>query len=341
VTAEPAAARWRGVRALVTGGGGFIGQAVIDRLLAAGAHVRALGRREYPNLAERGVECVRGDIVDVSAVDRAVAGCEIVFHVAAKAGVWGAWEDYFAPNVLGTRHVIAASQKYGISRLVFTSSPSVVFDGRDQRGIDECAPYPTQRHSAYSATKALAEQAVLAAHKGPLRTVALRPHLVWGPGDNHIVPRLLAQARAGKLRVIGDGSAIVDTTFIDNAANAHIAAAEALAVRASVGGKPYFLSNGEPRPVWEIINGILAAGGLPPVTRHISRRAALVAATVLEATHRLFRRNGEPRLTRFVVEELSTSHWFDITAARRDLGYEPRVTIAEGMQRLAQHLRSK
>ncbi len=323
---------------LVTGGGGFVGQAVVRRLRDRGHLVRSFSRARYPELETLGAEQICGDLADPAAVDRAVAGCELVFHIAAKAGVWGAYEAYHRPNVLGTRHVIAACRRHGVGRLVFTSSPSVVFDGAPQEGVDESIPYPRRHRSPYSATKAQAEREILAANDATLQTVALRPHLVWGPGDNHIVPRILAQGRAGKLRIIGRGDNRVDTTYIDNAADAHLAAADALAHNPAAAGKAYFITNDEPRVVWDVINGILAAADLPPVTRRVPKNAAILAGAVLETLHRVARRPGEPRMTRFVAEELATPHWFDISAAKRDLGYHPQVTIADGLQHLRQHL---
>jgi len=318
---------------LVTGGGGFIGQAIIARLVARGYRVRSLARNHYPGLAAIGVDTVEGDITDRTAVERACADCDAVFHVAAKAGVWGDYADYHRVNVTGTENCLAASQRRA-RVFIHTSSPSVIFDGHDMPGVDESVPYPARHRSPYSATKAIAEQRVLAANRDDFRTIALRPHLVWGPGDNHIVPRILAQGRAGQLRIIGPGDNRVDTTYIDNAADAHINALDALLTSRAFGGKPYFISNGEPVIVWDIINGILQSADLPPVTQRIPRSVALSGAAALEAAHKLLRRAGEPRMTRFVVEELSATHHFNISAARRDLGYVPRVSIAEGLQRL-------
>ena len=264
-------------------------------------------------------------------------GCDIVFHVAAKAGVWGRHADFYRANVLGTRNVIAACRHHGIGRLVYTSSPSVVFNGRDMEGVDESVPYPTHFEASYPATKAEAEQLVLAANDATLATVALRPHLIWGPGDNHLVPRILARGRAGALRRIGDRPCLVDTIYIDNAAEAHLLAAERLVLGSVVAGRAYFLAQGEPKPLWEIVNRILAAGGLPPVSRSISAERAYMVGTWLERIYRLLRLSGEPRMTRFVARELSTAHWFDLSAARRDFGYAPRVTFDEGMRRL-QHV---
>ena len=324
----------RPIRALVTGGGGFLGRAVVEQLLARGDRVRSLARGAYPELIEMGVDVRRGDLCDARVVLDACAECDVVFHVAAKAGVWGSYAEYQAPNVRGTENVITGCRGRGVSRLVFTSSPSVVFDGHDMEGPDESVPYPKRYASHYSATKALAEQAVLAANDSSLRTVALRPHLIWGPRDNHIVPRVVAQARAGKLRRIGNGGNKVDTTYIDNAASAHLCAADALESNARVAGRAFFVSQGDPVPIWDIIDGILSAAGLPPVTRSIPRGVAWTVGAVLEAVHKTFRLPGEPRMTRFVARELSAAHWFDISAARQELGYEPHISIREGLGRL-------
>ena len=326
-------------RALVTGGGGFLGRAIVERLLARGDRVRSFARGEYPGLAALGVETRRGDITDADAVAAACDGCDVVYHVAAKAGVWGTYEEYYGSNVRGTENVITACRSKGISRLVFTSSPSVVFSGEDLENADESAPYPARHHSHYSATKALAEQKVLAASIGESRTLALRPHLIWGPGDNHIVPRLVARARSGQLRQIGSGENRADSTYIDNAADAHLLAADALETNLDAAGRAYFISNGEPRPLWELINAILAAAGLPPVRRKISRRAARTIGGILELFHAAFRPKTEPRMTRFLADELATSHWFNLAAAREQLGYEPKVSIDEGLRRLEQWFR--
>ena len=320
--------------ALVTGGGGFLGRAIVEQLLARGDRVRSFARGAYPALADLGVEVRRGDLRDAQAVGEACAGCDVVFHVAAKAGIWGRYAAYHEPNVRGTQNVLAACREHGVPRLVYTSSPSVVFDGRSMEGVDESAPYPHTQHSHYAATKALGEQAVLAANGETLRTLALRPHLIWGPRDNHLVPRIVSQGRAGTLRRVGDGTNKVDTTYIDDAARAHVLAADALETNPGAAGRPFFISQGEPMALLEIINGILAAAGLPPVTRSVPSGVAWSAGAILEAAYALFRLKGEPRMTRFVARELATAHWFDITAARTELGYEPAISIAEGLRRL-------
>jgi 2-alkyl-3-oxoalkanoate reductase len=321
------------IRALVTGGGGFLGGAVVRRLVERGDSVRVIARGDYPGLRALGVDTVRGDVTDPAAVEAAAEGCDVVFHVAAKAGVWGPFQEYHRANVVGTRNVLDACRKAGVGRLVYTSSPSVVFNGRDMEGVDESAPYPDHFEAPYPATKAEAERLVLAANGGTLATVALRPHLIWGPGDNHLVPRIVA--RANRLRRIGSVPKLIDATYIDNAADAHILASDRLGPDSACAGKAYFIAQGEPIPVWDLVNGILAAAGKRPVTRVISVPVASAVATLLEGAYRGLRIGREPPLTRFVVRELSTAHWFDLTAARRDLGYDPKVSTREGLERLA------
>lgn len=331
------------MNALVTGGGGFLGLAIVRRLAARGDSVRSLSRHRYPALDALGVEQVQGDIGDPQSVERAASGCDIIFHVAAKAGIWGRLEDFRRVNVDGTRNVLAACRHHGIRRLVHTSSPSVVFDGRDMAGVNESVPYPPHFEAHYPRTKAEAEQLVLAANGPDLATVALRPHLIWGPGDNHLVPRLLARARAGRLRRLGRGNPLIDCIYIDNAADAHILAADRLASLPrqggeSVAGKAYFLSQGEPVPLWDLVNRILDAAGLPPVTRSLPVGMALTSGWLLEGIYQLLGWQSEPPMTRFLARELSTAHWFDISAARRDLGYHPQVSIDEGLRRLREYL---
>jgi nucleoside-diphosphate-sugar epimerase len=329
------------MNALVTGGGGFLGGAVVRQLRARGDCVRSFSRQHYPALDALGVEQVQGDIADAAAVERAVTGCDVVFHVAAKAGVWGSADDYHRANVVGTDNVIAASRKHGVGRLVFTSSPSVVTTGHDITGGDESLPYPKRYLADYPRTKAQSERAVLAANGPDLATVSLRPHIIWGPGDNHLIPRLIERARAGKLRQIGDGANRVDVTYVGNAAAAHLLAANRLSPESPVAGRAYFISQGEPVPVWPFINHILSLTGLPPVTRRVPLAVAYAAGAVLEATYRMLGRADEPRMTRFLAVQMGSSHWFDISAARRDLDYAPEVSTEEGLARLGEWLSAR
>lgn len=326
---------------LVTGGSGFLGKAIVRRLLARGDTVRTYSRGDYPELQAEGVETLRGDVADAGPVADAVDGCDAVIHAAAKPGVWGAYDEYYRCDVVGTRNVIEACRRKGVTRLVYTSSPSVVFDGKDQEGWDESAPYPKRYLSHYPKTKAMAERAVLEANSQELCTVALRPHLIWGPDDNQLVPRVIARAKAGRLRLVGDEHALVDAVYIDNAAQAHVLAVDRLAPDAACAGNVYFVTNHEPWPMGKILNGILAAAGLPPVTKHVSPRLAYTAGALLELAYTVLRKKEEPFMTRFVARQLATAHWYDNTAAKRDLGYEPEVSMDEGMGRLAQHLRGK
>ena len=328
------------MKVLVTGGGGFLGGAIVRLLRARSDVVRSMTRSAYPWLDELGVEQTLGDLADSEAVEHAVEGCDAVIHTAAKAGVWGRYQDFFATNVTGTENVIAASQKVGVRKLIYTSTPSVVHPGGDIEGGNESLPYPKHFDAYYPETKALAEKAVLAANGPELTTVALRPHLIFGPGDPHLIPRVIARARAGKLRRIGSRPVRVDVTVVDNAAQAHLNALDRLAAGAACAGQPYFISNGEPVDLWVFIDRVLAEAGLPPVSRRVSAWKARLAGRVLESAYRLLRLPGEPPMTRFVASQLSTSHWYDITAARRDLGYEPAVSVEEGLRRLGEWLRA-
>jgi nucleoside-diphosphate-sugar epimerase len=323
------------VHALVTGAAGFLGRAIVQQLCAHGARVRGLVRRDDPTLKAWGVECVVGDIRDRQAVLAACQGIDTVFHTAAVAGIWGPWRHFYETNVLGTQYVLEACLKAGIRRLIFTSSPSVTFAGRDQCGVDESAPYPRRWLAHYPHTKALAEQLVLKANSPPtLLTCALRPHLIWGPGDPHLIPRLLERARRGRLWQVGDGKNRIDAVYRDNAAAAHLAAADALTPTSAACGRAYFISNGEPVLCWNWIGEILHKAGMPPVRRRIGLWPAYWMAAACEGVWKCLRRPGEPPMTRFLAAQLGTSHYFDIRAACRDLGYRPQISMEEGMRRL-------
>jgi nucleoside-diphosphate-sugar epimerase len=326
------------MKALVTGGGGFLGGAIVRELLDRGATVRTFQRGDYPALNKLGVEICCGDLIDRTLVEEAVDGCDVVFHVAAKAGVWGKFDDYYQCNVNGTRHVIDACIKQGVTKLIYTSTPSVVFNGDDEENINESTPYPSRFFNAYQETKALAERDVLKANNPSLATIALRPHLIWGPGDPHLVPRIIKRAQVGKLKLVGNSSNLVDSTYIDNAVLAHILAADHLQPSSSCAGKAYFISNGEPITMADLINRILAAACMPPVSKTVSPWVASVAGTILESIYSMLRKKEQPLMTRFIARQLASAHWFDLSAAKQEIGYKPVVTIDEGMQRLEQAL---
>ncbi len=343
------------MKALITGGGGFLGFALAKTLRAQGHNVCAFQRGRYPALEKLGVACHAIDRIDFDSQDvwiEKLAGhmnrCDVVFHTAAKAGVWGKAIDYENANEIYTQGVIRACIWAGVPRLVYTSSPSVVYHGVDESGINESVPYPATFLAHYPRTKADAERRVLKANDEKLATVALRPHLIWGPGDHHLVPRIIDRARRGKLKLVGSGANLVDSTYIDNAVHAHLCAMNQLFTKplpsgegSSCAGKAYFISNGQPLPMADLINRILNAANLPPVVKSVSPRVAYAAGALLEMIHRLLRIEREPIMTRFVAKQLSTEHWFDLTAAKRDLGYEPIISTDEGMRRLAESIKAE
>jgi len=322
------------MHALVTGGGGFLGLYIVEQLRARGDTVRVLSRTWHAGLAPHKIEFMAGDVRDAAAVFRACAGVDTVFHAAAVAGIWGPWKTYFGINTLGTRNVIDACRAAGVARLVYTSSPSVVFDGSDHLDADENLPYARRFMCHYPRSKALAEQAVLEANgTGGLATVALRPHLVWGPRDNHLIPRLFMRARAGRLRQIGSGKNLVSICYVENAAAAHLRAADQLCAGAGVGGQAYFINEPEPVNLWEWIRALLQRGGLPPPRGRMAAPAAYALGACLEWTWKLARLPGEPPMTRFLARQLAGSHTYSIAKAMRALAFKPRVSIAEGLER--------
>lgn len=323
---------------LVTGGTGFLGRRLVGRLLVQGRPVTVLARRAAPDLAARGVRFITAALDDTAALRDVCAGIHTVFHVAAKVGVWGRYDDFHRVNVLGTRALLASARAHGARVFVHTSTPSVVYNGRGLAGADESLPLTTRCPSPYPLTKAVAEREVLAADSPALRTVALRPHLIWGDDDPHLIPRVLAQARRGRLRIVGCGRNRVDMVHVENAADAHLLA-EANIDRCA--GRAYFITNGEPVLLWDWINHLLAALGEKPVARRIPLRAAAAIGACCEAAWRVLPLRGEPPMTRFIAAELAKDHWFDTTAARRDLGYTPRISMAEGTAELIARLKNR
>lgn len=331
----PGSSSLRNDRVLVTGASGFVGGAVAHRLLDQGRAVRVICRSPVPGLEARGAEWLRTDLADAGAVRAACQGMATVFHAGAKVGVWGRYADYRSINVEGTQAIINGCRDFEVPRLVFTSSPSVVFNGSGLAGGDESLPYGENIPAHYAATKAVAEAAVLGADDpAGLRTTALRPHLVWGPGDTNLIPRVVARARKGRLRIIGSGENRVDLTHIENVVDAHLQAEHVLAENpTTAGGRAYFITNGEPVQLWPWINGLLGRLGLDPVDKAMSIKAARRLGSVCEGLWSVLRLSGEPPMTRFVASELAKDHWFSIERARTELGYRPRVSMAEGLER--------
>jgi nucleoside-diphosphate-sugar epimerase len=330
--------------ALVTGGGGFLGLYVVEQLVARGDKVRVLCRGTYPRLNELDVECVTGDVRDAAAVAQACAGVDTVFHVAAVSGIWGPWEHYHGINTLGTDNVIAGCRKQGVPRLVYTSSPSVIYDGCDHAGANESLPYPQSYLCHYPHSKALAERAVLAANgTAGLVTTALRPHLIWGPRDNHLIPQLIARAKTGRLRRVGSGENLISMSYVENAAHAHLLAADRLALGPSSdappAGQAYFINELEPVNLWGWIDKLLGLAGLPPVRKTISSRAAYAVGGLLEKIYTAARLAGEPPMTRFLAQQLGGTHYYDTSKATRDFGYAPLVDVAEALRRLEPDLK--
>lgn len=303
--------------------------------------MRVLGRGNYPHLTDCISRLFQSDIRDATAVRAACQGVDTVFHVAAMPRIWGKRRDFESVHVEGTKNVIDACRDCGVEKLIYTSTPSVVFgNGRESLcGVNESHPYPRAYLADYPRTKAIAEQMVLRANGEGLATVALRPHLIWGPGDPHLVPRIIARSRAGKLRQIGGDDTLVDVTYIDNAAHAHILAANALKPCASCAGRAYFISQGEPVQLWEWLNKILSAIGAPTITRKISYARAYRIGGCCEAIYRVMRLRGDPPMTRFLAAQLANSHYFDISAARRDFGYDLLVSTESGERRLIECLK--
>jgi len=329
-------------KVFVTGAGGFLGKALCRFLRSVDIEVIGFARGDYPELEQMGVLMVKGDIADKQALFDAMKGADLVFHVASKAGVWGSKESYFSANVSGTENVIQACQKLGINRLVYTSTPSVTFAGKDENGINESQPYATHFLNFYALSKAIAETKILAANTATLKSVALRPHLIWGPGDPHLVPRVLQRAKTGRLKLVGKTDKLVDTIYIDNAVYAHLLAAVSLSQEnSSCAGKAYFVSNDQPILMAEMLNKILACQGLKPIRARIPAPLAYIIGAALEWVYAKLKIEQEPPITRFVARQLSTSHYFDISAAKKDLGYQPIVSIDQGMEKLKASLRNR
>ncbi len=328
------------MKALVTGGSGFIGRGVVESLIKRGDQVTVLGRKEYPKLKKIGVKIIQADLANTEAVENACQGVDSVFHIGALTGIWGKWPEYYQTNVLGTQNILSGCRKYEVPKLIYTSSPSVVYSSQDQINIDESTPYPTESEYLchYPKSKAMAEKMVLAAndpHK--LLTIALRPHLVLGPGDTNLLPRLIVRASKGKLIRVGDGKNLVDLTYIDNVVHAHLLAEETLSPHSSSAGQAFFISQGEPVILWDWIDSFLEKMGLPKAKKSISLTKAKKVGWFMEKIYQIGRLKTEPPMTRFIASQLGTSHSYSINKAKKYLNYKPLISLEEGTQRLVDY----
>ena len=318
---------------LVIGGTGFLGGEIVRQLLERGQKVRTLCRRKGD--VPEGAEIVLGDLTDGQSLRKACQGVETVYHTASMPSISVHWEPFFDTNVFGTLNVLDACKTAGVRKLIYTSSASVIFDGKPQPGIDETAPYPDRWLAHYPHSKAIAEKLILSAASDSLLTCSIRPHLIIGKRDRHLIPRLLQRAKSGRLFRVGDGTNLIDIIFVENAALGHIQAAEALTDKESpVNGNAYFLSQGEPVNCWEWIDEVLVMNRLSKVKRSISLSAAWTLGMLLEGWYKCCRLKGEPIMTRFLAAELALTHYLNISKAKRDFGYVPMISMAEGMKRL-------
>lgn len=326
------------MKALVTGAGGFLGGAIARTLRDRGDEVRGFSRGSHPELAAYGIEHQRGDVAELDAVTDATRGVDVVFHTAAKVGAGDRYVDFYDTNVTGTANVLTACRECGVRALVYTSTPSVLSGVTDLEGVDESEGYATRYEADYGRTKAEAERLVLSSTSKEFKVVALRPPLIWGPGDTSLLPRVIERGRNGALRRINGPPKRQDITYIDDAVEAHLIAGDLLLSGGEgarrINGRPYFVSSGEPVEIWDFIDGLLEAAGVPPVRKTVSLRTALAVGWLFEKAHALSRAQGDPRMSRWIVRQLTSSRWFDISAARRDLGYEPQVSLEDGMRRL-------
>lgn len=324
------------MRILVTGGGGFLGSYIIKELLKNPSYlVTNFSRHSYPALEELGVPTIKGDLRKREDVERALdQGFDAIFHVAALAGVWGKYEDFYSINYLGTKNLIETAREKGVNRFVYTSTPSVVFGQGDLLGVDETQPYASKHLNAYSETKTLAEKLVLENNSDNFLTCALRPHLIWGPGDPHLLPRVIQKGKEGKLKIVGDGENLVDIIYVENAALAHVQAFENLVPGSRLGGEAYFIGQERPVKLWDFINQVLSFVKAEPVMNSIDVSSAYKLGWFLEKSFKLLGiQKPEPPMTRFVALNLGKSHYFSHAKAKRDFGYTPRVSIEEGLKR--------
>ncbi len=326
---------------LVTGATGFVGSALAARLVTEGASVRGLTRHPDAAPAIPGVHWVRGDLEDPGSLREATRGIDAVFHAGGMVGHFGHRPAYLRANVQGTKDLLAACREHQVRALIHTSTPSVIADGSDHFGVDESHPYSTRFASPYPESKALSEQLVLAAHRDDFRTIVVRPHMIWGPGRSQWVQGMVRRAARNALWQIGPGGNRIGMTFLDDCISAHLAAWQALTRDASVGGVPYFVHGGEPVVFWDWVAELSRACGLSPIRGQVPVGAAMALAHACDAAVVISRGRVHLPISAYLIAELTTEHYSDITRARTRLGYEPRVTMAEGLARIAAVERAK
>lgn len=321
------------MKILITGAGGFLGFEIATMLVAKNYEVINFSRSHHTALDSLNIKTRVGDLRNYSDVERALKGIEAVFHVAALAGVWGKESEYFSINYDGTKNIVNAARKAGIKKFIYTSTPSVVFGDKALCGQDESAPYPKSFLTFYAHSKRLAEEYVLKSNSPQFLTCAIRPHLIWGKGDPHILPRLSDRAKKGQLKIIGDGQNLVDVTHVKNAAHAHILAFDKINID-TISGQAYFIGQERPVNCWEFINQMLAAAGVSPVTKKISYKLAFNLGFIFEKIYSTFKIYKDPPMTRFVALQLSHSHYYSHDKAKKELGYEVLVSVEEGLKEL-------
>jgi 2-alkyl-3-oxoalkanoate reductase len=322
------------MKVLVTGGGGFLGFQIVKRLVARGDTVIVLGRNVYPHVTQLSAQSVAADICVYDKIISHFEGVEEVYHVAAVAEIWGDWQHFYSINFIGTQNVVKACLEKKVQRLIHTSSPSVVFDGSSQTNLNESVRYPSTWLAHYPHSKMLAEKYVLAANSDRLKTTALRPHLIWGPDDPHIFPRIVKKAKEGRLAIVGTAQNKVDVTYVDNAAQAHILAGHALKETGMPAGKAYFIGQNEPVNLWEFVGKILEREGLAPVKKRLPFFLAYMIGAFFEILYKLFRLKQEPMMTRFVACQLGKDHYYSHENAKKDFGYSAEISIEEGLGRI-------
>ena len=317
---------------LVTGAGGFLGSYIVRELLKnPNNEVYSFSRSSYPFLKELGVIERLGDLKKYDDVNSALEGMDAVIHTASLVGMWGRYKDFYSTNVLGSINIVLSMKEHKIKKLVYTSTPSVAFERENLEGVDESTPYPKKYLTHYAQTKSLAEKYILASNCETLSTTSLRPHLIFGPGDLNLIPRLIKAGKKGRLKIIGDGNNLVDVTYVENAAIAHVMALEKLSPKHPIAGKAYFLGQGPVR-LWDFTNDILKRAGVNPIQKKVSLKMAYNIGYIIEKVLSFFWiYNIHPPMTRFVALQLGKSHYFSHKNLEQDLGFTPKFSIEEGL----------